>query len=517
MNCVNEILLHTSGFSPIVLTGDVNNYQYSTVQKIQSNTKFEPNVLYYGMESQVQTTLQYLSNTVLVLIRDIDHFYIPDDSNNCIIEYPKETSFDQLELAVIGTVPSTGNMLLNDSFQLFHSVLYKSNLSEILNDAAQLIHNPLIVIDISYNIIAYSTCFDVNDEQWRKNIERGYCSFEYIAGFNEIEGVRNAPDSDEPFKIHCNTSPLRRCLSKLYFNGKHLGYLIAIEALYSFESMNLQLYRLISRSVAKELETANRINRSNAQSIFDGILIDLLEKKIISPEHLRARLAQTNTTIFSSYQVMVFNIMSYTNYDYNSEFLRSHIMSMFPFSRIAIYKGDVIVVVDTSMTREPIREILERNKSVLSDFSIHIGISDEGHSFYDILKYYNQCLSALHISAKLDPKQCYAFYNQYKFYIAMLDNDITSHPEDYYSKEFLLLLKYDSENSTQYVETLKSYICHHYKPDGVAEDLFIHRNTASYRINRIKDIFDFDIKDSEFTFNYLYSYKLYRMIQLGLF
>ena len=61
-----------------------------------------------------------------------------------------------------------------------------------------------------------------------------------------------------------------------------------------------------------------------------------------------------------------------------------------------------------------------------------------------------------------------------------------------------------------------SAIANHDESDGVAADLFIHRNTASYRINRIREIFGFDIKDSEFTFNFLYSYKLYRMKQLGL-
>ena len=498
------------------MAGDVNSYQFHSVRRIQSDTAFEPNVLYYGLESQVQTTLQYLNDTIMILVRDIDRLYIPENSRNCIIEYPVGTSFEQLEHALTDALPNAQNMLLENSYHLLHSFLYKSDLSDILNDAAQLIHNPLIVIDISYNVIAHATCYDVNDEQWRKNIERGYCSFEYIAGFNEIEGVRNSPDSDEPFKIHCNTSPLRRCLSKLYHNGKQLGYLIAIEALSSFEYMNLHLFRLISKAIAKELDATNRINRSNAISVYDGILLDLLESKIIAPEHLRERLAQTNTKVFPSYQVLVFNIMSYTNYDYNSEFLRSHIMGMFPFSKIVSYKGDVVVIVDTSMTREDVGDILSRNLKLLTEYSIHVGISDEGQSLFDIAKYYNQCQSVLRVSERFEPEQCYAFFNRYKFFVAVMDDDLSLHPEVYYSREFSSLLKYDLENNTQYVETLKSYISHQHKPDGVAADLFIHRNTASYRINRIREIFGFDIKDSEFTFNFLYSYKLYRMKQLGL-
>ena len=447
----------------------------------------------------------------------------PNDNKSASAGGPGGASNDNLSASAGGpggrtrnALPDKQTQLLEDSFQLFNTYLQNSEISDMLNAAAQMIHNPLIVIDISYNVIAYSTCYDVHDEQWRKNIERGYCSFEYIAGFNEIEGVRNAPDSDDPFKIHCNTSPLRRCLSKLYYRGKQRGYLIAIEAISPFDSMNLKLFQLVSKAVSKELDTNIRISRNSSSSIIDSIFLDLLEEKFVTPEHLRERAAKTNIKLYSSYQVIVFNIMSYTNYDYNSEFLRNYIESIFPMARVLSFKGDVVIIIDTSNKNIDVRQTLENNGQTLQEYSIKVGVSDEGKRLFDLSKYYHQCKEAIAMSGKMKFDDTIAYFNRYKFYIAMLDSNLRSHVEDYFSTEFVRLLNYDIENNTEYVETLQSYFVHQKKLAEVANSLFIHKNTASYRISRIKELFNFDFKDNDFIFNFLYSYRLFEMKQKNL-
>jgi DNA-binding PucR family transcriptional regulator len=55
--------------------------------------------------------------------------------------------------------------------------------------------------------------------------------------------------------------------------------------------------------------------------------------------------------------------------------------------------------------------------------------------------------------------------------------------------------KYDRENGTEFVATLKEYFREVNDPGGAAKNLFIHKNTLFYRINKAKELFDLDISD----------------------
>lgn len=51
-----------------------------------------------------------------------------------------------------------------------------------------------------------------------------------------------------------------------------------------------------------------------------------------------------------------------------------------------------------------------------------------------------------------------------------------------------MLMLYDKENGTDFLETLKQYIFYSSSPGEAAKILNIHRNTLFYRINKIKDM-----------------------------
>ena len=64
--------------------------------------------------------------------------------------------------------------------------------------------------------------------------------------------------------------------------------------------------------------------------------------------------------------------------------------------------------------------------------------------------------------------------------------------------EKLLRLKYaDEENGTEYFRTLRLYLDNHFNAVQTARELFIHRSTFLYRLERIKAILgtDFNNKD----------------------
>lgn len=74
------------------------------------------------------------------------------------------------------------------------------------------------------------------------------------------------------------------------------------------------------------------------------------------------------------------------------------------------------------------------------------------------------------------------------------DNDNVSG----FQKRFLSnLINYDKEHNTKLVETLRLYYKYNCNAKLTAKETFTHYNTILYRLDRIKEILELDIDESE--------------------
>lgn len=78
--------------------------------------------------------------------------------------------------------------------------------------------------------------------------------------------------------------------------------------------------------------------------------------------------------------------------------------------------------------------------------------------------------------------------------------------------EKLLQLKYKSEESqTQLYQTLRCYLENHQNVTQTARELFIHRSTLLYRLDRIHEIIRSDYSDPDELLYLLLSFRLIDM------
>ena len=59
------------------------------------------------------------------------------------------------------------------------------------------------------------------------------------------------------------------------------------------------------------------------------------------------------------------------------------------------------------------------------------------------------------------------------------------------------LIDYDEQNQSELVDVLKCYLDHDGSVNRTAEELFVHRNTINYKLNKIKDILNIDLASLE--------------------
>ena len=60
----------------------------------------------------------------------------------------------------------------------------------------------------------------------------------------------------------------------------------------------------------------------------------------------------------------------------------------------------------------------------------------------------------------------------------------------------LTILRYDRENSTQYFNTLHSYLINERNIPKTAAALIIHRTTLTYRLQKLQELFNLNLDDA---------------------
>lgn len=508
---VKDFTRSLSKFYPELSLRTENDSLFSSIEIITLDTVFRKNTLYLGFVSQVQDL--DLTGIILFLINDAGNSLLHLVKNNYVVEFPEETKLDSL-YERCNKLLKEKISLLESAFTLLNTITDELDLDEIVDTASKLIDNPLIVLDNSYKVLAYSKSHKVEDYQWKQNIKRGFCTFEYIAGFNSIEGVKNSPNSNEPFIIDCYTSPLRRCISKLYFKNRQLGYVISIESNSSFDEMNMSLFTLISNLIASAVRIINKIEQHPNNKAYDGILIDCLEGNINSETIFYERMANTEFDTKSFYKVLTIDISGYKNFDPSSEHLKNFIMALFKKCWTVSYKNNVVVLIDVGDQDYDIRKTLNERIDFFRENNLKVGISDTFSDLYQLRKYYLQSARALYIAGKLNPRELFSNYDGYRFYDMVLS--IARNPDElarFYCSDFIKIMKYDKKHNTQYLETVFQYLQCNRNLGETAEKLFIHKNTVSYRIGKVREIFNIDFENTYKRFKLYYSCLLYKMVE----
>ena len=72
---------------------------------------------------------------------------------------------------------------------------------------------------------------------------------------------------------------------------------------------------------------------------------------------------------------------------------------------------------------------------------------------------------------------------------------MTPNSSDFVHPGILEMEQYDSENHTQYLETLKTWLRHKMDYSATAKAMNLHRNSLYYRMQRIMELFDIDLEN----------------------
>lgn len=162
--------------------------------------------------------------------------------------------------------------------------------------------------------------------------------------------------------------------------------------------------------------------------------------------------------------------------------------------KFAIFVNEMeIILVFADMSEEEllvtVTEIKNRQKMFLQKGEkVYMGVGRLTKSIRCLYKSYNQAKAIERLQERNKISENRIFYTNlgiYRLLMGIEDHEIM---QDYYEHTLKPLVEYDAANNSDLCQTLRSYLAHDGSVKDTADELFVHRNTINYKLNKIEEL-----------------------------
>lgn len=255
------------------------------------------------------------------------------------------------------------------------------------------------------------------------------------------------------------------------------------------------------------------INSNKAKHSFgeESLLADFIENKMISESKLD-QLIESGFNEEISFAVMVFSIEqvndgfileSDTEYILDcldsllSKFASNYLFEKYQDSHIILIKINKISDLIYKM-----QDIISTLSYSNPNFSINLGISSLFNSFSSIPRLYIEAMMSHNILKNIHAKKGVCNYEHISLFQMLGCTNASENIFRLLNETVIPIMNYDKTHNCDYVETLKIFFLNNYNLSLTSDKLFIHRHTLRYRLQKIEEIFNIDLKDSLTLFKY---------------
>jgi hypothetical protein len=388
-------------------------------------------------------------------------------------------------------------------YQISTEALHGKDIVSLINTAASLIGNALILVDTNMKVLVHSTIFEIEDLLWAENIKLGHYTQEFIHKLKNNKEMREWTKSGDESKIIAFEGDKQpKLVTRITQNGHVIGALVMIAH-----------HTPINHSHVKQLPKIGRILFDTFNSIFGDerymsyhstILYHLLSGDDISDT---LDLSTLTGADFPNQMIAV--VARFIRRIENRYFKRSvgiELERIFPNGYPVQYKNYVAVVVP-SISKEQWNEL---NKLVKAE-EINIGISWPFTNILEFRKYFYQAVTSIKLAH--NSKNMILNYTDYAFYDLLSNYNGRIALNNFCHPSLELLKQYDKDNNTELYKTFETYLKCNMKLGDTAKELYLHRNTVTYRINRIVEITGIDLNDVSIITSLVDSYRIQNFLE----
>lgn len=270
------------------------------------------------------------------------------------------------------------------------------------------------------------------------------------------------------------------------------------------------LLEILASMVEHALEH-NTMHRSNREQDFKPVFTSILNDPAADYVTMSQKLSALGWPSTSYYFCFILEITDLDQKNLTALSITTYLENLLPHSCSLVHRSFIVTFVNLTLGGLTIDDITQKLYYFVHDSYLQTGYSRSMLGHMNLRRQYVQAKIALRFGKSQNPTQWIHPFNAISF--SYLLKECTHRLPSYMiSHENLLKLKYIDENQhTEYMKTLRLYLDHHKNAVQTAKALYIHRSTFLYRLDKIKQILESDLEDTEEVLYLMLSFRLIEM------
>lgn len=462
------------------------------------------NKLYLVLTDDLPETLNFEATPSFICIGKPSELYL---KTNCNVLYTEKN------IAILD--------LLNRILEIFDRYyLWESELQEINNKnlplralgevAENILGNPVSLIEPNFRVvfsIINEDHYYVSPNHMLETQDFIYLDIEEINLLKADPEYKTAATTTEPTIYSEMLYGYRALYQNIRINEIVAARLVIYEIGTTFTDRDFGLCAYICEHIKNGLLRKDTDNFNQPRG-FDEIINKLVRHIMVDEDRIISVLRESEWEVHDDYFCL--NIVPFSKAE-NDQLISTFAMQLSVHSTNNSYliKDNTLIFV-FNLTRSGISRnaVLSSIVPQLRDWLFKAGISTVFTDFKNLYYYYKQAEYALSVGKSIDNSFWYYRFEDYLLPYIVKKSKERLIPEALYPDGLLRLIAHDQHKETNYCELLQLYLKNNMHIANTIKQAFLHRNTFLYRIDRIQEIIQMDLSDSDVRLSLLMAFKI---------
>ncbi|HJD38808.1 MAG TPA: helix-turn-helix domain-containing protein [Candidatus Blautia stercoripullorum] len=512
INFLKTYLKHT--FTEVYATGSCR-LRYKTLLLYTPGCLLQPETLYFCPPDTMESFPEKIFEEKRCGIVWTDHLKKPPSVSEILwIKEKKEP------LLLFSEISSIFSFFQNWSQKVKDTILEKKPLEELCQLISEVTPNPWYLADASFRVQAISKSFDVEELSviWRFMKRQNYVPVDVILKLSESGKLKKMNRAKHAYIEEAGPFNFPYISKTIYSVQGIIGHFFIIGAYTRISSYELEIAEFFGNLLNKQVESDSTYMPTLGR-YYDNYFIDLIESSDSSGKEILTEVFDHLTwKADDSYILLIFRSPKESDSQTAVDGLKIHILEKSYPCKAFPYRGDILVILNISKISE--KEVFHKQlQNILHTISKNLG----GTSGYSEIFKGEKDFSSLNI-----------FYQQALASLSFLENGTFQEPKGYNDialaylckkmSEFLspkmfchpdmeILRQYDAENHTFLEDTVYQYLINEENTMETARQLYIHRNSLLYRLDKIKSLTNINFKDPNDRIRMIFAYIYYNYLK----
>ncbi len=391
---------------------------------------------------------------------------------------------------------------------LLASRIRGESIQQILELSYSFLENPLIVIGMDFVIIA-----SIGSQYARfheKVLGSSEESYHQVVTLKKDALYNSVRELDGYFFYPKEITGDGSLCVNLKRNGQTTHRLLMLEEQTPLRKSCGFLLEILASMIEHALEH-NTMHRSNREQDFKPIFTSILNDPTADYVTMSQKLTALGWSSSNYYFCFIVEITDLDQKNLTALSITTYLENLLPHSCSLVHRSFIVTYVNMTLGELTIDDITQKLYYFVHDSYLQTGYSRIMLGHMNLRRQYVQAKIALKLGKNHAPTQWIHPFNDVSF-LFILRECTRRLPSYMISHEKLLKLKYlDEDHNTEYLRTLKLYLDHHMNAVQTAKELYIHRSTFLYRLDKIKQILESDLSDPD---EILYLMLSFRFIEI---